>query len=442
MIRPLVKTAGGEESGALTDRVLASESLRRSPRLRALFRYLAERSLSGERELLSEQQIGMAVFGRSPGYNATDDSVVRVQVHNLRERLAEYFVGEGTAEPLVATIPKGSYYLVFGHRSGTAAPEPEMPPTSADAPGQRRPHSLVWTVIPISLLAFALGVGARSIWMMSGIGSAKAAPTIQEVAPNLVLGSLFTPANPPIVVIEDTMLVLAAMMRGQPFSLAEFVAAGGRPPDLSGVFTSDLVRSRVESLLSRSRYVNLANVTFATQLLRSYPRLSERAVFRHPREIQMREIRSSNCIFFGGILSDPWVELYEDSLNFHLRPFTAGSGFENRRPKLGERPSYGDTQAGDTRTYARIALLPNFEAGTRALILTGMGGPETEAAAQFLFAPNFFDQLPAQLRSQLHRIPSHLEILISASRVGAAVGRTQVVAWRASEEAGPPSGNR
>jgi hypothetical protein len=406
--------------------------------LHALFRYLVEHSLNNEHVLLSEQQIGIAVFGRPPGYNAADDSLVRVRVHNLREHLAEYFAGEGASEPVVATIPKGRYCLVFGPRPATPAAEPALPAPQTHTHGEKTPGSLTRTTVLVFVMAFVLGITADSFWVRSRAGTVKPLATTLQLNP--VLGSVLTPANQTIVVMEDTTLVLASMLRGAPFSLAEFVAAD--PIDLSGVFTHDLVRRRVESTIPGTRYINLANATFAIRLLRSYPGLSEKTVFRHAREIQMRDIRSSNCILFGGQLTDPWIDLYEDSLNFHLRPFTVGSGFENRHPKPGERASFGDGQDGDKLTYARIALLPNFEAGTRVLILTGMGGPETEAAAQFLLAPNFLEQLPPQLRAQLGAPPSHLEMLLSASRVGRTVGRTQIVAWRASEEAGPPSDSR
>jgi hypothetical protein len=398
--------------------------------------------LNNEHVLLSEQQIGIAVFGRPPGYNAADDSLVRVRVHNLREHLAEYFAGEGASEPIVATIPKGRYCLAFGPRPATPKSEPALPAPQAHIHGEKGLGSPARTAVLILVVASVLEIGAHSFWATSGVGTAKAVPTTQQLIPNPVLGSLLTPANQTIVVMEDTTLVLTSMLRGAPFSLAEFVAADGRSPDLSGVFTRDLVRRRVESTIPKTRYVNLANATFAIGLLRSYPRLSEKAVFRHAREVQMRDIRSSNCILFGGQLSNPWTDLYEGSLNFHLRPFTAGTGFENRRPKPGERTSFGDTQGGDKLTYARIALLPNFEAGTRVLILTGMGGAETEAAAQLLLAPNFLEQLPPQLRAQLGTPPPHLEILLSASRVGTTVGRTQIVAWRASEDAGSPTDSR
>jgi hypothetical protein len=140
-------------------------------------------------------------------------------------------------------------------------------------------------------------------------------------------------------------------------------------------------------------------------------------------------------------MSDPWVDLFEGSLNFHLQPYSGTPGersvFVNRNPAVGESTHYGDrTSTESVPTYARIALLPNFAVNTRTLILTGMGGAETEAAAEFLLAPDFLQHLPAELRARLDPLPRRLEILLQTSRVGTTVGHAEPVAWRAD------SGNR
>lgn len=442
MAANLVNSAEGAKRRALIGRILASEAFRRSPKLTEFLNYVVDHSSKDERELLSEQQLGIAVFGRPPGYNASDDSIVRVQAHKLRERLAEYFDGEGASEPIVVTVPKGKYCLVFASRPSAPTPEPALPAPQTPSHGGRRLGKPALAAVLLFVTAIGLGMAIDRWWATSVAGTAKALSVDQPLLPNPILRSVLSPPKKSIVVIEDTMLVLAAELRGAPFSLSEYLSERGDTPALPGVFTSDRVRTRVESLLPRTRYVNLANVTFAVGLLRSYPHLSKEVVFRHPREIQMRDIRSSNCILFGGQLSNPWIDLYEDRLNFHLRAFTEGTGFENRHPQPGERASYGDPKGGDKLTYARVALLRNFEPGTRALVLTGMGGPETEAAAERLLDPDFLKQLPPQLRAQLRTLPSHVEILLSARRVGRIVEDTQVVAWRASEDPATPSDSR
>jgi hypothetical protein len=222
------------------------------------------------------------------------------------------------------------------------------------------------------------------------------------------------------------MNVLASRMRGKPFTLNEFLALGSTPQTLEGV-SPDVAR-----MLPTSRHVQFVNITFLARLLRSYQYLAESAVFRHPREVQMREVKSSSCVLFGGELSNPWIGLYEQSLNFRLRPANQGGNFENRHPRPGEEKIYGDLRALDGVTFARIALLPNFQPGTRVLILTGMGSPETEAAADFVLDPNFLNSVPPELARQLIAPPAHVEILLSTTRVGRVAGAVKVAAWRVS----------
>src|SRR5580658_8234387 len=54
------------------DRVLASQTFAKSPRLSGLLTYICEHSLEGRVGELSEQQIGINIFGRQPGYNSAE----------------------------------------------------------------------------------------------------------------------------------------------------------------------------------------------------------------------------------------------------------------------------------------------------------------------------------------------------------------------------------
>jgi hypothetical protein len=186
--------------------------------------------------------------------------------------------------------------------------------------------------------------------------------------------------------------------------------------------------------LRNARHLQFADVPVVVRLLRFYPHLAESALFKHPREVQLREVKSSSCVLFGGQLSNPWFDLYEPSLNFHLRTSREGANFENRRPQAGESGSYGLELGKVGPTYARVALLPNFQANTRVLMLTGVGSPETEAAAEFVLDPNLLEHVPAGLREHLRTAPEHLEILLGITRVGRVAGSVQVVAWRIQRE--------
>src|SRR5438034_11455423 len=84
----------------LFDRVKASPDLSRSPRLRQLFEYLYERSVSDPGAPLTEERIGVDVFGRTRGHDTGSDPIVRVQISQLRRKPEHYFLSAGAAAPL------------------------------------------------------------------------------------------------------------------------------------------------------------------------------------------------------------------------------------------------------------------------------------------------------------------------------------------------------
>ncbi len=98
-----------EEAQASFQRLLASETFSRAPRLRAVLKFFIDSLLEGRAEEIHEQSIGHEVFGRPNGYSQSDDNIVRVNVRLLRVRLEEYYRTEGRDEAWQIAIPKGRY---------------------------------------------------------------------------------------------------------------------------------------------------------------------------------------------------------------------------------------------------------------------------------------------------------------------------------------------
>jgi len=90
------------------ERALASSNFARSERLSRFLRFVVERHLEGHDGDLKESVIGMEVFG-NPDYDPRQDSTVRTEAGRLRARLAEYYLGEGSGDPVIIELPKGGY---------------------------------------------------------------------------------------------------------------------------------------------------------------------------------------------------------------------------------------------------------------------------------------------------------------------------------------------
>lgn len=113
-----------EELRALCDRIIKSGELGRSRTYAAILEYLAECALANTPP--KEAAIAVDVLGREADFDVGKDSIVRVHIYHLRNKLATYFARQGANEKYRLDIPKGQYMLV----STLNVPEPvaETPP--------------------------------------------------------------------------------------------------------------------------------------------------------------------------------------------------------------------------------------------------------------------------------------------------------------------------
>jgi TolB-like protein/Flp pilus assembly protein TadD len=94
------------------ERALASANFVRSERQSRFLRFVVERHLEGRDNELKESVIALEVFG-DRDYDPKQDSIVRTEAGRLRSRLAEYYGGPGSADPVIFELPKGGYVPVF-----------------------------------------------------------------------------------------------------------------------------------------------------------------------------------------------------------------------------------------------------------------------------------------------------------------------------------------
>src|SRR5947209_1080014 len=154
------------------ERVLASGIFERSPSLAQVLTYVCAKYFEGTADSIKEYNIAVDAFGRSPDFDQKKDSIVRVQVHRLRERLAEYYETSGASNDVEIVIPQGRYVPTFVRRSQTLAPtnlSGEAPPPPAQTGRARKywwPAGLAAAVL-ILVGVFALGLPRRGNTMAS-----------------------------------------------------------------------------------------------------------------------------------------------------------------------------------------------------------------------------------------------------------------------------------
>jgi hypothetical protein len=143
------------------DRVLRSEVLDRAPNLVRLLRFVCEMYLAGRPEEIKEYNIGVQALGRTPEFDQKRDSIVRVEAHRLRKRLATYYRTTGAADPVEIVIRAGTYVPQFRPRDAAALRANEAPAESQrvpEVPPVRRPwrlsaaHLAVLAVLVVTVL--------------------------------------------------------------------------------------------------------------------------------------------------------------------------------------------------------------------------------------------------------------------------------------------------
>src|ERR1700691_1563240 len=151
-------------------KVLASTSLSGSGVLRDLLVYLAEHTARHPGQPAKESEIAAELFGRR-GFDAREDSTVRVQTGRLRSKLAEYYLEEGAKDEVLIQIPKGSYQLVYrerAHAEVTAAPPEEAPKVAVVAKSQAAHRLLFLSGWIVAALAVTV---ATALWLHFGVAA-------------------------------------------------------------------------------------------------------------------------------------------------------------------------------------------------------------------------------------------------------------------------------
>src|SRR5690606_1677911 len=110
-------------------------SLQRSRIYGNLLRYRAHRTISDQHP--KDTEIYIQDLGRTTTFDVSRSSAIRVQLHQLRKRLEQYYETHAPQAPWRLTIPKGQYTLevLATEPSEAAAAASESPAAEAEGAG-------------------------------------------------------------------------------------------------------------------------------------------------------------------------------------------------------------------------------------------------------------------------------------------------------------------
>jgi adenylate cyclase len=171
------------EVRAALERILRSTCFEHAGRASDFLRFVVDRTLAGEGERLKGYTIGIEVFGRAPDFDAQSDPLVRVEALRLRQRLTEYYAGDGAADPVKLDLPRGGYVVKASYPTGEpapAAPQHEGPAAAAPRPPSSWFTTHARTAWAVAALLLIVAVGGLAMQWRAPVAEQRSVP---DVAP-------------------------------------------------------------------------------------------------------------------------------------------------------------------------------------------------------------------------------------------------------------------
>lgn len=420
----------------LVERVVASPHLARSGRLCAFLQFVCEETLLGRGDQLNEQKIGIHVFERKLGYNASDDNIVRSHASRLRQRLDAYSLLEAHNESLRLTLPRGGYVPQFTQHVA-AIEECETAAITAETflrdraeenaiPKRARRLSII--LLSIALIAmFSL-----TVWQWIAKRSLLRRTRTDSPVMRALWGELFVPGKQTLIVPADSTLVIFENLTGKTVPLRSYIdksyLAGEAPVPPQGP-------EQIARWAAHRRLTSVADIEITSELFRVPEAGQASPIVRFARDLQVSDFKGTNGVLIGAREANPWLIMFEAHRNFTIEDDQQTRVFTvlNRSPRSGEMPKY-QTKPGDPNhvAYALIALVPNLDNSGYVLILEGTSIAGTEAAADFLtHTPSQIEPVLAPVFQQYGRI-TPFEVLLETTNLNGSASQSRVLASRSA----------
>ena len=405
-----------DECRAVLERISASRLFEKSARARDLLLHLCNSALCVSHRPVTEQHIGVAVFGRDPGYDTATDTIARTQVSQLRKKLRDYYASEGINEPIIIEIPSGSYFPTFSFRQ-IAAPAP-----AAVVAPKRRSRAPLWVAV--------LGIAAVAIFAISRIVGAGRGPIGTSL--DSLWGQLAANTRQVPVVVTDASLMIVADMLGRSVTLHEY-RDPTYPASLYELLPDPQKRERARKIL-RSYYTSVADARVVKDLQSIAPQYRLQLSLVATREFRLSADTPGNLILIGHSYGNPWVELFEAWMNFHYEwaPSRATPVILNRRPRPGEAKEYGVEWL--KQGFCVVSLAPKPSGNGKALLLIGTDTSSLDACGRFVTEEKWLSALCSLLQMVPGKPLPYFEVLLQAELLTSGSTDFHIVAWRDRSE--------
>jgi hypothetical protein len=403
--------------------ILRSPGFIRSERHSRFLQFVCEATLSGEAAQLNEYLIAHRVFGRGAEYSPGEDSVVRRQAYSLRQKLQEYYTGEGRNHAVQIEVPVGRYVPTFQFADLSPRTSPVLPvPQPVEEPFRN----------PVPRVAMPAGVSRRWLVLALGIAAVSAAAgwlAATRMQHSSALDPVFSKIWGPWLSFSD----------GSVICFSNAVTAGIRrteEPFPVDNLTQGIALHEDEAQRIRRQFHLPAGGYFYMNPALAHAKMGEAlgsipltAMFTkagvtvratQSRYLNWQDFRSENLILLGHDEANQWLDPILSRLPFRLARTTID---KPRRivitePRAGERaeyyPDYSKGLDPPAEDYALISLLSGIDGNHGLALINGVNMEGTMMALEYLTEPVSLHSLETALRkaNPRHSGPWHFQVIL------------------------------
>ena len=233
-----------------------------------------------------------------------------------------------------------------------------------------------------------------------------------------------------MIVASDTGLTSLQTLTGNNVKLSDYLSGDYRNHLTSPAGTT----AEVAKVLSGRRYTSIVDLNIVAKFYQLPGIPLNRIQLRYARDIRPDDLKSGPVILLGAQEGTPWVELFENRMNFVFRHDHQRHSFFviNRAPRGNELAQY-DSDGADPmdKVYGMVALRPNLKGAGQVLILEGTSMAGTESAADFVFENGRLLPFLEKIRNPNGSLP-YFELLLQSNNVNGSASESEIIAYRTS----------
>jgi hypothetical protein len=394
-----------EDARRQIETICGSYSFRHRESFRKLLTYLADRTLEGSAESLKEYTVGVELLGKPETYDPREDATVRVQISKLRQKLEEYYLGEGREDVIVVELPRRQIGLTFHFRQQPLDIPAAPAPSAVVEPGRGQWNPRLWQI----------GAGAAVL-------CATAFLIGRQFAPGPTAAAKVSAAAPEVEqfwqpLLGDGRPVLASL--GTPM-FVRFRGARVRAghEDFETAKTDSRIK-HIQTLFDSPDiqpsyiYTGVGEATAAFEISKLFTRWNVDVQLRRNASLTWDDISNNNLIILGSAKYNPHIRHLPVEQAFLVE----AAGVTNLRPGPGEPPKFLRKYAGDPdrsiiEDYAVVSRLPGVN-GRGAIIVLGASATEgTAAAVAYLTDAAQLRDLFQRMRNASGQVPKYFEAVL------------------------------